>query len=221
METITESVRRDGYAFIAGFHVEHEAKEAFERIGKIDVLEGFSVVQSLTPKSEANTTPNTYSGNYGLGVFPFHTDLAHWFLPPRYVVLRCELGVSNVSTRIIDGASVVDSLGEELLHSALVTSRRPTKDGYQLLRLVERNSQDHGFLFRWDSLYLRAVNKAAVKALAQISQFVDRSIPLEFLLEERGDTLVIDNWRMLHGRSSVGADSTTRIVKRAYLSELK
>ncbi|WP_292995641.1 TauD/TfdA family dioxygenase [Nitrosomonas sp.] len=220
-EAIRDSVHRDGYAFIAEFHVEHEALEAFESIGKIDVLEGFASVQSLTPKSETSATPNTYSGNYGLGEFPFHTDLAHWSLPPRYVVLRCEVGASSVSTRVLDGACVIDSLGEEFLYRSLVTPRRPTQYGYQLLRVFDKPNQDDGSLLRWDSLYLRAANKAAVKAIDQIAQLIACSTPLEFLLRSRGDTLIVDNWRMLHGRSSIGADSISRNVQRAYLSELK
>jgi hypothetical protein len=95
-ETIRNNVHRDGYAFIQELDVEREAHNAFERIGKIDVLEGFSDVQTLTPKSETNATPNTYSGNYGLGEFPFHTDLAHWSVPPRYVAIRCEVGAASV-----------------------------------------------------------------------------------------------------------------------------
>ena len=220
-ETIRNNVHRDGYAFTQEFHVEREAQDAFERIGKIDVLEGFASVQTLTPKSETNTTPNTYSGNYGLGEFPFHTDLAHWSVPPRYIALRCEVGAASVATRVLDGANVIESLGEDLLYHSLVTPRRPMQYGHQLLRIVDKPNPDKGVLFRWDSLYLRAANKAAVEALDRIMQMLKTATPSEFLLRNRGDTLVIDNWRMLHGRSPVGTDSISRNIKRAYLSELQ
>lgn len=219
--TIKENVHRNGYVFIQRFHAEHEAEEVFESIGNIDILEGFSSIQSLTPKSENNATPNTYSGNYGLGEFPFHTDLAHWALPPRYVVLRCEEGVSGVSTRVIDGINVIDSLGEEFLYRSLVTPRRPTQYGYHLLRIVDKKNQDNSLVFRWDSLYLRAANKTAATALDKISQLINSYTPLEFFLINRGDTLIVDNWRILHGRSLVCADSMSRNIKRAYLRELK
>ena len=93
--------------------------------------------------------------------------------------------------------------------------------GHQLLRIVDKPNPDKGVLFRWDSLYLRAANKAAVEALDRIMQMLKTATPSEFLLRNRGDTLVIDNWRMLHGRSPVGTDSISRDIKRAYLSELQ
>jgi len=40
------------------------------------------------------------------------------------------------------------------------------------------------------------------------------------LLHEPGDTILIDNWQMLHGRSQVSAESTIRHIERVYLSEV-
>ena len=40
-------------------------------------------------------------------------------------------------------------------------------------------------------------------------------------LANPGDTLIIDNWRVLHGRSSVGEGDTDRMIERVYLSELQ
>ncbi|MCK1658534.1 TauD/TfdA family dioxygenase [Bradyrhizobium sp. 151] len=39
-------------------------------------------------------------------------------------------------------------------------------------------------------------------------------------LTSPGDTLVIDNWRMLHGRSAVAELCSDRIIERTYLRSL-
>jgi L-asparagine oxygenase len=39
-------------------------------------------------------------------------------------------------------------------------------------------------------------------------------------LREPGDTLIVDNWRLLHGRSRITFDATARVLKRAYLRVL-
>jgi alpha-ketoglutarate-dependent taurine dioxygenase len=43
---------------------------------------------------------------------------------------------------------------------------------------------------------------------------------LQVVLREPGDTLLLDNWRLLHGRSPVSGDGHTRMVDRAYLEML-
>ncbi|WP_189666890.1 TauD/TfdA family dioxygenase [Pseudomonas amygdali] len=35
-----------------------------------------------------------------------------------------------------------------------------------------------------------------------------------------GDTLIVDNWRMLHGRSAVPTSAMRRQLERIYISEL-
>jgi alpha-ketoglutarate-dependent taurine dioxygenase len=39
-------------------------------------------------------------------------------------------------------------------------------------------------------------------------------------LSQPGDTLIIDNWRMLHGRSAVQQSEKDRLLERAYLSDI-
>lgn len=48
----------------------------------------------------------------------------------------------------------------------------------------------------------------------------DRTKLVTLSLLNPGDTLIVDNWRFLHGRSSVQADDAGRCIERVYLSEL-
>lgn len=43
---------------------------------------------------------------------------------------------------------------------------------------------------------------------------------MKILLNQPGDTLLIDNWQMLHGRGEVLAQGTIRRIERVYLSEI-
>src|SRR5216684_7723876 len=61
---------------------------------------GIPTVQSLRPRDSNEVSRNQYSGHYGLGEFPLHSDLAHWTIPPRYFLLRCIVGGDDVFTRI-------------------------------------------------------------------------------------------------------------------------
>ncbi len=49
---------------------------------------------------------------------------------------------------------------------------------------------------------------------------VQKSVSVNIPLQKKGDTLVLDNWRMLHGRSHIGQQFLDRRISRAYLEEI-
>jgi len=74
---------------------------------------------------------------------------------------------------------------------------------------------------RWDSLFLIPLNSSA-KKVAHVFSTTKWSNSLKAVnLLEPGDTLIVDNWHMLHGRSAVDDDSIDRRIERAYLSAIK
>lgn len=177
---------------------------------------GHQMVHRLVPQSQS--TPNTYSGNFGLDTFPLHTDLAHWALPPRYLLLRCIRGYPDVQTLIFDGMNLISEFGRELLQKAVVRPRRPKQGEMRLLRLLE-NGPDAEF-FRWDSLYLKPASRIGELAFANLRNYLKSIEPLAISLITHGDTIVIDNWRMLHGRSRVSERFADRYLERVYLEKL-
>lgn len=218
--SIFESLSIDGYALIKGLDPSTPSLEVFSQFGVVDSVEGLNTVQTLTPQNHAEAPPNTYSGNFGTAEFPLHTDLAHWAVPPRYLALRCIQGSDKVATRLLDGQILPREFGAEALRMALVQPRRPMRNGRQLLRLLERTDNVGIFRIRWDSLYLKPATNLSSEIFARVSSFLATIEPQEFVLRERGDTLIIDNWRWLHGRSSAAADSHSRHIDRAYLGSL-
>jgi hypothetical protein len=75
-------------------------------------------------------------------------------------------------------------------------------------------------IFRWDPIFLQPLNgrAEALKRVMLDPEWNDATIKI--LLRDPGDILLIDNWRMLHGRSQVPSRSANRHIERVYLSEV-
>jgi L-asparagine oxygenase len=210
-----------GYCFVPRFGGEQDSAELANIVGVVELLERFAGTQTLTPHMSDDAAANTYSGNFGLGEFPLHTDLAQWAIPPHFVFLRCRQGAREVPTRILDGNAAVSSVGIDELRMALVQPRRPMSNGKQLLRLLERFPGESEHTLRWDYLYLRPTTEIAVRVFGEFKTALSALIATEIPLVEPGDTLVIDNWRCLHGRAPVSGSALNRRIDRVYLKYLK
>lgn len=72
---------------------------------------------------------------------------------------------------------------------------------------------------RWDPLFLVPMNSRgndAIRKMANVGKVTSHEKAV--LLKDRGDTLLIDNWRCLHGRSRVPQHSMGREIERVFLS---
>lgn len=185
-----------------------------ESLGEVFKVSTMPLVQTLTPRLKENECDHTYSGNFGVNEFPFHTDLAHWYIPPRYLFLRCIRPAANVATRLIDRASLIHSSTDELLTRAQFMPRKRLDRKANLLKVW------NGDIFRWDSMFIMPVNKTG-KLLKEHIEHRLRSIqPNDLFLNNVGDGLLIDNWRMLHGRSAIDRESMDRKIERVYFNEV-
>jgi alpha-ketoglutarate-dependent taurine dioxygenase len=213
-----EHVQQYGYMFLRA-HEPTETGEAVARsFGSLLKLGIGDPVHSLIPVEKENSTPNTYSGIYGLQQFPFHTDFAHWRYPPRYLMLRCIVGFKDVPTLLIDGWQLVREVGEILLSRAVVRPRRPVRGAMPLLRLYQSKDADN--LIRWDDVFIRPASSMGEIGMAALRESIARCRPFPIRLANAADTLIIDNWRMLHSRSAILAGRETRLLQRAYLERL-
>jgi len=170
---------------------------------------------TLRPMDTTESTPNTYSGYYGRRDFPPHTDLAHYRTPPRFFLLRCVKGDADVATSVIDGVNIIRSIDKMLASRALVKPRRPISNRLPLMRFFDPQRGSKG-LIRWDERYIRPANAAGTAAIQQFSKALADSRHLSYVLNRPGDILILDNWRMLHGRSSVDDQSSQRVIERVY-----
>ena len=187
-------------------------------LGSVDKVEGLKLIQALVPKNKTDAPPNTYTGNFGRSEFPLHTDLAQWAIPPRYIGLRCIRGFDNVATRLIDSKNVISAIGKDALRMTLVQPRRPFSNGKQLMRLLELRGKL--WSIRWDSLFLVPASKFSLTIFQKVKEHLDTCMPREISLINRGDTLIVDNWRLLHGRSAA-LNFENRRIERVYLKDLR
>lgn len=213
------TVSQDGWVFIPELNPACTGVEIATQIGSSWFHERGGFVHRLTPSGIDDVVPNTYSGRYGVERFPLHTDLAHHTEPPRYFLLRCVRGYSEVSTNLIDGRDMVRSIGASLLARALVQPRRPRGGARPLLPIYQLHKGDHGLL-RWDETYIQPASVAGEQAFASISCYLTKVAPTSIQLTAPGDTLIVDNWRMIHGRSAVPPYCQDRLIERAYLGDI-
>jgi L-asparagine oxygenase len=205
-----------GYALLPGLAVGRPTADVAAGLGRPISPWSDALVQELIPRETA--TPNTYSGTFGLGRFPFHTDLAHWPVPPRYLLLRCVRGYADVPTLMLDGRAIASEAGTELTRRALVRPRRPRNGEIRMLRLQDTHRL--GPIIRWDEEYLKPASRVGEVAFSRFGEIVDDAVATPAVMVDEGDVLVIDNWRMLHARPAIPADRRDRRLQRVYLGSL-
>lgn len=210
-------IAESGYSYIQQYRPDDDIVEIASDLGDPLTLWAQGLVQNLVPRVVSD--PNTYSGNFGLGCFPFHTDLAYWRRPPRYLLLRCLAGYEDVPTLLIDGRALINAISRDTLTRAIYKPRRPRDGSFSLLRLFESTS-DGADLLRWDEIFLRPASRVGDVADAQIRHWLAKCEPSLIRLVRRGDTLLIDNWRMLHARSPIPMGRGDRCIQRVYLGGL-
>jgi L-asparagine oxygenase len=178
-------------------------------------------VQSLVPRPKSKGRSNDYSGVFGLSTFPLHTDLAHWASPPRYLLLRCVNGSPQVATNVLPVTALEAALGAACLRRAVARPRRVGRSGAHVLLPIVLETGGSQLYMRWDSLFLVPMNdgsKRVAEVLAAERWQSDKL--LQFYLTDRGDTLILDNWRCLHGRSRATLRDTNRRLERVYFSAI-
>lgn len=214
---LISTLEANGYVFLPRYAGDGDPTSVAAVLGEPIAPWGGTVVQRLVPREVS--TPNTYSGLFGLGRFPFHTDLAHWRLPPRYLVLRCVKGYVDVPTLLLDGRSIIDAVTLDILRRSVVRPRRPRSGEMRLLRLWECGTGG-GDLLRWDEVFLRPASRVGAFAFGRVREELESATPMEVAMVDAGDTLVIDNWRMLHSRPPVAPGREDRCLDRVYLGRL-
>ncbi|SFM04108.1 Taurine catabolism dioxygenase TauD, TfdA family [Bradyrhizobium sp. NFR13] len=217
-EHLRKTISDDGYIFLKQWHPEQPTQEIVSRLGRPLTFGKASSFHRIAPTASA--PPNTYSGMYGLDSFPLHSDMAHWRKPPRYLFLRCFKGSRDVHTIVADGNEIVSRAMLTSMLTALVRPRRPQQGSLPLLPLYRPPRLDQPSMLRWDEKFIVPASRSGASAMRAIRIVLPIIQKTTVALADRGDTLVIDNWRMLHGRSVVPEAHVDRIIDRAYLEEL-
>lgn len=211
---MTHALKQHGFEFFDDLPVDRTTTEIAAQFGHIFKPPRMSLVQSLTPRTAQDESIHTYSGTFGYDDFPLHTDMAHWHRPPRYILLRCVIPDSTVSTNLMAAARVLPSSDDIIAKRSLFKPRQRLDNKMFFLKVSEPE------FWRWDSVFLTASNSTAVELKRAIETRLARERFQTVRFTRHGQVLIFDNWMMLHGRSRVTNRFSPRRIERVYLEAL-
>jgi len=188
--------------------------EIAKRLGSPAVIPDVSPVQELVPRAADQSSSSSYGGMYGLGEFPLHTDMAHWFVPPHYFLLRCVQPAADVKTIVLHSRDLFAGEDEVTLRRALFRPRRRLDSRLSSLRLYE------GGRGRWDPAFIVPITKSAADLSERIFRRIEAAQTEALTYEDPSDAIIFDNWSVLHGRTKVPPDCIHRKIERVYLDSV-
>ena len=181
-------------------------------LGTIIVGRGKCQIEILSPRDQAHARINSLSSRFGFGPLPLHCDTAHWIIPCRHVVLACVAkGNVETPTLLLDTHDLSFSAEEMLMvRSATFFVKNGRRSFYA--NLIDR---ERAFV-RVDPGCMEPVTDSGVDALKLYQLERNQHRVFEFAWEA-GYILVIDNWRVLHGRGNNEAADPRRCLMRVYV----
>jgi L-asparagine oxygenase len=208
------SLAKYGYARFSCNSKFQSTIEVARSVGEVVVPQGVPLVQTLTPSRVEDKEASSYSGNYGMEEFPLHTDMAHWYVPPPYLLLRCIQPAEHVYTTVVSIRAIVGAEDPEIFKRALFRPRRRLDGRLSILRLYDRG------IFRWDQLFVLPINSRAIELQARIAALIENEEVARVCYESTTDCVLVDNRNAVHGRSSVPRFAASRVLERVFLSRL-
>jgi hypothetical protein len=161
-------------------------------------------IEVIRPTTQIDAAPHSLSRLYGEGIFPFHTDGAHWLTPPRLMVLLCVKDDQHRPTLLLPS-------------SILKTIETHLKDAVFLVKTGRRSFYASPVLpmgfpnIRLDCDCMIPMNAQAREVVSRISAVDLHSA--QWVEWKPGRILVVDNWRILHGRAGSVADGDRQLLR--------
>ena len=212
-EFLTE-VALSGFAAV-NWSADEDLQNLAEKFGPVLSRHGGKFSQNLSPRYSNDAPSGTYSAHFGFGEFPLHTDLAMHLMPPRLLLLRSITGASLVPTLLSDPVSALSQADQSFLRSAVFHIRGKSRS---FLASALRNVRD-SILLRWDPVSMSPAGKRAAFARGILAEAAGATMT-EWKWLGRGTVLVVDNWRMLHGRGLVDCEER-RTLERLFVEEIR
>ena len=164
---------------------------------------------TLIPIQGSAANLNSLSRRYSVGEFPLHADTSHWSVPCRYIVLGClSSGSARRKTVLLNIDRLpLSSQQFSLLRSAPVRVVNGRASFFSTILAANRK------FIRYDAGCMKPVMSDSVRAL---NIFLRRHWLnyLETIDWFEGKVVVIDNWRLLHGRGPANGDDSDRVLLR-------
>jgi hypothetical protein len=187
---ISHKIEKDGWVVIDEYS--GELFKLIENIcTKLELNISFHNYKKLIPKEKNKVEHFSLSSAYGLKEFPLHSDGAEYKIPPRFLVLRA-LSDSPTGTCIADANSICDV---NICNSKWSVK---TKDGIVKTKLYEQHPKYNIEFIRFNRLSMKCDEGEKLEVYKAIDNLTTCSIRWT-----KNKTIIIDNWRVLHGRQKV------------------
>lgn len=170
---------------------------------------GGSLCDTLLPTNADAAKPRSLSKLHAVGEFPLHNDTAHWLTPCRYVMLACVApGSAGRPTLLLDTRRL--PLSEHQTSLLQSTPLRVTNGRNSFFSTIHSNTRP---FVRFDPGCMTATTPEGEEALAVLAR---HNWPdyIETVDWEAGTVLVMDNWRLLHGRGHADRPDSDRKLLR-------
>ena len=173
------------------------------------------LLHALTPTTSSDAPPRSLSAKHGLGAFPLHTDAAHHRIPPRWMLLRCaQPGAEPRPTVLVDSRALGWQDRERREFERIVWRIRNGRGSF-LASAVLRD----GVGLRYDADCMAAAAPSFGAAAVHFGEKL-KDAARTSIRWEPGLALLVDNWRVLHGRAvGTGDDAGIRRLDRVLVSE--
>jgi hypothetical protein len=203
------------YSYSAGGHpakdtLYAEVAALAEGLGEIVPGRSRQRVEHIFPQDARMAHAGSLSQQYGMAPLPLHTDTAHWTVPCRYLVMACaEPGPEPTPTILLDSRVVsLTKCEAAACSSAVFLIRNGRRSFYGSI-----TAQNRPFI-RFDRGCMEPLSPNGAEIAGAFSQA--RNAGKTYRHDwQRGDILVIDNWRMLHGRGIDNQTASGRLLLRA------
>jgi hypothetical protein len=162
---------------------------------------GGSLCDTLLPTQPNAAKSRSLSKIHAVGEFPLHMDTAHWLTPCRYVILGCVSPGSGSRPIPLNEHQV------SLLHS---TPLRVTSGRNSFFSTIL--SKTRPFL-RFDPGCMTATTPDGAETIAVLLRHNWHNY-IETVHWKSGTVLVMDNWRLLHGRGQANRSDCDRKLLR-------
>lgn len=203
----------NGWVEFHGLHLDNELLSLAYSLGTLVSHPNGSKVFTLTPKSGISSTKGTFSNKYGFEQFPLHTDTAFFVQPIRYMLLSSNKP-SETTTTVLSIESLFEKLNErekKIASHAIFKVKTNETSFYTSLIFKGHESK----AIKYDPTCMFPANNPA-KQIQLIFTEMFKQIEVKHISWHEPKTVIIDNWKTLHGRSEVNPDEN-RELKRIYI----
>jgi hypothetical protein len=213
--TMLATLKQAGWVALDGIETISDMLKVARTLGRPLSAPTGEVVKALAPVESHMARPGSLSSDCGLGEFPFHTDLAFWPRPCRYLVMLV-VGDRRRPTRILHFEHVLSMLGPRA-HADILRSvwrTRQSKGGiYCSMNFSDGSSRG----WRFDSTVMSPTNASSRRTLEDFAFAIRDSQQKVTVSWERTNCIVIDNWQVLHARGDAPVGELSRVLYRIYV----